>query len=58
MTKLTYTIGIIVGSYLGSWAATLFGAGYFSGWGIVASGIGAFLGIYAAYKINANYLGS
>ena len=56
MTKLIYTIFTIVGSYLGSWVATLFGAGYFSGWGIVASGVGAFIGIYFAYKINSNYL--
>lgn len=58
MTKLVYTIGVIVGSYLGSWIVTLFGAGYFSGWGIIASGIGAFAGLYAAYKINVNYFGA
>jgi len=34
--------------------ATLLGAGLFSGWGIVAGGIGAFAGIYFAYKFIAN----
>lgn len=58
MTKLVYTICIIAGSYLGSWIATLFGAGYFSGWGILANGVGAFIGIYIAYKINFNYFES
>lgn len=50
MTKIVYSICIIVGSYLGSWIATLFGADYFSAWGIIASSIGAIAGIYVAYK--------
>jgi hypothetical protein len=56
MTKLVYTICIIVCSYLFSWIANLLGAGYFSGWGIVANTIGAILGIYIGYKINSNLL--
>lgn len=57
MAKLLYIIGITVGSYLGSWIATLFGAGYFSGWGILFGTIGAIAGLYVVYKINTNYLG-
>lgn len=54
MTRIVYTICIMVGSYIGSWIATLFGAGYFSAWGIIASGIGGAVGIYIAYKIVVN----
>lgn len=58
MVKIVYAVGITIGSYIGGWIATLLGAGYFSGWGIIASGIGGFVGIYLAYKFNANYIDS
>jgi len=55
MARLTYAIAVIVGSYAGSWVATLFGAGYFDVGGIIAGSIGAIAGIYVAYKINNSY---
>lgn len=52
MVQIVYAICIIVCSYLFSWIATLFGAGYFSGWGIVANTISAIFGVYIGYKLN------
>ena len=58
MTKLIYFIFITIGSFVGSWVASLFGVGYFSIWSIIAGGIGSIAGIYFAYKLNTNYMGS
>ena len=55
---MVYTICLMAGSYLGNWIATLLGAGYFSGWGIIAGAMGGFAGIYIAFKINTEYLES
>jgi uncharacterized membrane protein YeaQ/YmgE (transglycosylase-associated protein family) len=52
MNRVVYIICVTVGSYLGDWVATLFGAGYFSIWGIVAGTLGAIAGVYIGYKIN------
>lgn len=56
MAKVVYIICLTLGSYLVSWIATLFGAGYFSGWGILAGTLGAVVGIYVGYQINSNFI--
>lgn len=58
MARVVYAICVIVGSGLFGWIAELLGAGYFSAWGIIASGIGAIVGVYVGYKINCNFMGS
>lgn len=55
-TKTLIWIGLTAGSYIGSYLPTLFGQDIFSGWSIFAGAIGAFLGIYIAYKIGDKYL--
>jgi hypothetical protein len=53
-SKSLIWIGLFLGSTLGGYIPTLFGADIFSGWSIFGSAAGAFAGIYVAYKI-ANY---
>lgn len=43
-------IGMVVGSTIGGYVPSLFGAGFLSLWGIVGSAIGGILGIWIAYK--------
>lgn len=56
MTKLLIWIGITIGSTLGGWLGTLMGGGWLSWQSILLSTLGAFLGIYAGYKLS-QYLG-
>lgn len=44
-------IGVLVGSTLGGWIPTLWGAGAFSFTGIIGSTIGGLLGIYVGAKL-------
>ncbi|HZP55872.1 MAG TPA: hypothetical protein VFB03_03860 [Candidatus Saccharimonadales bacterium] len=52
MSKSLLWLLIGVGGTVGGFVPTLFGASYFSMWGILASGIGAFAGIYVFHKID------
>jgi uncharacterized membrane protein YeaQ/YmgE (transglycosylase-associated protein family) len=51
MQKLFITIGMIVGSVVGGYLPTLFGADYFSMASVIVSTIGALFGIYVGYKL-------
>jgi hypothetical protein len=53
--KTLVWIGILVGSIIGSYVPTLWGAGYFSVASVLFSGAGAFAGIWAGY-LAAQYL--
>jgi len=46
---------VFVGSTIGGIVPSIFGAGMFSGWGIIGSAVGGILGIWVAVKIN-NYI--
>lgn len=50
-TKTLVWIGVTVGSVIGQFAPALFGVSLFSGWAILASGIGAVIGIVVGIKI-------
>jgi hypothetical protein len=50
LSRLIYFIAITLGSVLGSWLPTLFGASFLSMWSLIGGGIGAFLFLYLAYK--------
>lgn len=51
-TKALYWIGIFLGSSIGGYLPALFGQDLFSGWSIFGSAVGAFLGLYIAYRID------
>lgn len=51
--KPLITIGLIMGSIIGGYIPTFFGAGIFSYSSLLGSGIGAILGIYLAYKLSS-----
>ena len=42
------TVGSVVGSYL----PTLWGAGFFSMWSVLLGGIGGLVGIWVGYKLS------
>lgn len=44
-------IGVLIGSAIGGWIPTLWGAGAFSISGIVGSTIGGLVGIYGGLKL-------
>jgi hypothetical protein len=46
-----YFLGAGIGSTIGGFVSGLWGAGIFSGWGVLLSTIGGVLGIWAAYKL-------
>lgn len=49
--KTSAWIGIVVGSSIGGMVPALWGAGLFSFSGVFFSAVGAFAGIWVAYKI-------
>ncbi len=49
--KTAILIGMVLGSYLGSYIVSLFGVGFFSFTSIVANFAGGLLGIWIAYKL-------
>lgn len=51
--KTFFYIGAIVGSAIGGYVPTLWGADLISGWSIFLSTVGGLAGIWAAYKITA-----
>jgi hypothetical protein len=48
-------IGLTIGSTLGGYLPTLFGADPFSAWPILMSAVGGVLGVWAGYKL-ADYI--
>ncbi|MCL4363620.1 hypothetical protein M1328_00065 [Patescibacteria group bacterium] len=50
--KTAVMTGMIVGSIIGSYLPTLWGAGIFSYWSLFTSTVGGFLGIYIGYKLS------
>jgi hypothetical protein len=48
--KSLILIGLSIGSVIGGYLPTLFGADALSMWSILGSGVGAILGIYVIYK--------
>ena len=51
--KTIIIIGMIVGSTIGGYLPTLFGAHAISYWTLLGSTIGGFLGIYIAFKFSS-----
>lgn len=47
--------GMVIGTYVGGFIPTLFGADWFSLWSVIGNGIGGFLGIYIAFKLTQNF---
>ncbi len=50
MQKRFVWIGLFVGSTVGGMVPGLWGAGMFSGWGVLCSLLGGLVGIWAGYK--------
>jgi len=44
-------MGLLIGSLIGGYIPSLFGAGFLSIWGLVGSTIGAILGLWITYRI-------
>jgi len=56
-TKTTIWIGVLIGSTIGGWVPTIFGADWLSLWSIVGNGIGGILGIWVGYKFGQSMFG-
>ena len=50
-TKTSVWIGMFIGSTIGSYIPSLWGAGMFSFSGIILSGVGALAGVYIGFKL-------
>ncbi len=50
--KTNVMIGMVVGSTLGSYLPTLWGASLFSYWSVIMTAVGGFAGIYIGYKLS------
>jgi len=55
MNKGTLFISIFICSSIGSWIPSLWGAGYFSVWGVAGGFLGAIIGVFVAAKINSSF---
>lgn len=49
--KAMVMLGASIGSTVGGLIPTLWGAGAFSGWGLILATVGGFVGIWAGWKI-------
>jgi len=49
--KSAVFLGMLIGSLVGGWIPSIFGADLFSYAGVIGSTIGALLGVYLAYKL-------
>ncbi len=49
-------MGFIVGSMVGGYLPTLWGAGFLSLQSVLLSALGGIIGIWAGYKLGQNYL--
>lgn len=47
---MTYTLAAGVGSTIGGFIPTLWGASLFSGWSVLLTAVGGIAGIYLAYR--------
>ena len=56
-TKTTIWIGILIGSTIGGWVPTIFGADWLSLWSIVGNGIGGLFGIWVGFKLGQSMFG-
>lgn len=54
-SKAAIWIGLTIGSWVGAYIPTFFGADMLSGWSIVFSALGAFAGMYVGYKLSEGY---
>ena len=55
--KLMIYVGLTLGSTLGGWlGAALDHGNWFGGWSIFLGAVGAFVGIWAGYRVGKNYL--
>ena len=53
--KTMIYIGIAIGGAIGGWLGSLLDHGnFFGAWGIILSGVGSLVGIWAGYKIGQN----
>lgn len=50
-SKRLIMFGMVVGSTVGSYVPSLWGAGWLSLWSVVLSGVGGVLGIWAGYQL-------
>jgi len=56
-TKTMVWIGLFIGSTIGGYLPSFFGASVFSGWSIFGSTLGGALGIWAGYRFGINNFG-
>jgi hypothetical protein len=55
--KLMIFLGVTIFGTVGGWLGALMTHGnWFSGWSILLSTVGSFVGIWAGYKVTKNYL--
>ena len=52
MSKSVVWIGVFVGSALGGYAPSLFGAETFSMWGLLGSTVGGIVGVFVGIKLS------
>ena len=52
MDKKLVGLGVLIGSTIGSYVPTWFGAGYFSFYSILGAFVGGILGIWAAFRFS------
>ncbi len=50
-SKAIVMLGASIGSTVGGLVPALWGAGAFSGWGVVLAFVGGFVGIWAGWKV-------
>jgi uncharacterized membrane protein YeaQ/YmgE (transglycosylase-associated protein family) len=51
-TKRVVMLGMIIGSTVGSWVPTLWGAGWFSFSSVLGSMVGGLAGIWLGYRLS------
>jgi len=51
-SKFLIMVGLTIGSTLGSFVPSLWGADWFSLWSIFLGGIGGLVGIWAGYRVS------
>jgi hypothetical protein len=57
MSQKMIWLGMFVGSTAGGYVPTLFGCGFFSGWGLLGSVVGGVAGVFAGYKLGERWGG-
>jgi hypothetical protein len=54
MEKMTYMLGMIIGSTIGGYVPMIFGAGLFSGLSLLGSLVGGLFGIWLIYHFTSS----